>query len=109
MGAEEERFWPSSGLSLLKRAETSEAKTPYGHSDVDDCETAEEKTPYCSRFATQIKTKQTERQKSPCVKQSRSKAQYSPIGYAFTPVGQPQVSEYQLEDLNDLESCIDAH
>ncbi|KAK5965860.1 hypothetical protein GCK32_002526 [Trichostrongylus colubriformis] len=77
------------------------------HSDDDDCETAQETPEHRSRFASQIMTNKQEQNSA--LELCHSKAQFSPIGNAFTPVGQPQISEYQMQDLNDLTSCINAH
>ncbi|VDO77164.1 unnamed protein product [Heligmosomoides polygyrus] len=74
-------------------------------SDLDKCETAKENLPFRSRFKTLIEPKETRPVASSA---PRYTIQHSPIGNAFSPVGQPQISEYQLEDLNDLASCIDA-
>ncbi|XGW11372.1 hypothetical protein V3C99_012685 [Haemonchus contortus] len=77
------------------------------HSDTDKCETVKESTQICSRLVSHIETEKHE--KTPAVHHCSSKTQYSPIGNAFSPVSYPQISEYQLGDLNDLTSFIDAH
>nr|CDJ89879.1 unnamed protein product [Haemonchus contortus] len=77
------------------------------HSDTDKCETAKESTQVCTRLVSQLGTERHE--KTPTVHHCSSKTQYSPIGNAFSPVSYPQISEYQLGDLNDLTSFIDAH
>ncbi|KJH41311.1 hypothetical protein DICVIV_12722 [Dictyocaulus viviparus] len=69
-------------------------------SGADDYDTAVETPKYLSRFKTVIK---------PTIQKQHYRTQYSPIGNAFDPVGQMQLSEYHFEDLNDLVSCIGAH
>ncbi|KJH41306.1 hypothetical protein DICVIV_12717 [Dictyocaulus viviparus] len=69
-------------------------------------QTPEKMPPYRSRFKSQINPEDI-----PAPEQlpfaQRYTPQYSVIGNAFTPVGHMAISEYQLEDLNDLVSCID--
>ncbi|VDM66567.1 unnamed protein product [Strongylus vulgaris] len=75
--------------------------------DSDRCDTAQENPTFRSRFRTQVQQSYTPAPvRLPEV--PRYTTQFSTIGNAFVPVGQPQISEYQYEDLNDLTSCIDA-
>ncbi|CAJ0604766.1 unnamed protein product [Cylicocyclus nassatus] len=80
-------------------------------SESEKCDTAQENPIFQSRFGSQVKVKRTTVPAPPPVRLpevTRYTTQYSTIGNAFAPVGQPQISEYQYEDLNDLASCIDA-
>ncbi|KHJ87664.1 hypothetical protein OESDEN_12555 [Oesophagostomum dentatum] len=76
-------------------------------SDIDKCDTAQENPAFASRFTAQIKPGQAAAP-AHVPDFAHYTTQYSTVGNAFAPVGQPQVSEYQFEDLNDLASCIDA-
>ncbi|EYC26958.1 hypothetical protein Y032_0009g448 [Ancylostoma ceylanicum] len=77
-------------------------------SDIDQCNTAQENPMFRSRFTTQVKHTRDLHTPVRLPEVPRYTTQYSTIGNAFAPVGQPLISEYQYEDLNDLASCIDA-
>ncbi|RCN46889.1 hypothetical protein ANCCAN_07068 [Ancylostoma caninum] len=77
-------------------------------SDIDQCNTAQENPMFRSRFTTQVKLPRDLQAPVRLPEVPRYTTQYSTIGNAFAPVGQPLISEYQFEDLNDLASCIDA-
>ncbi|KAL6736294.1 hypothetical protein Aduo_006662 [Ancylostoma duodenale] len=79
-----------------------------GPSDIDQCNTAQEHPMFRSRFTTQVKPTRDLHAPIRLPEVPRYTTQYSTIGNAFAPVGQPLISEYQYEDLNELASCIDA-
>ncbi|VDM53046.1 unnamed protein product [Angiostrongylus costaricensis] len=86
----------------------SSSETDEGDSriDTENCHTAVETPAYQSHFAYVMKPNESHTS-SPYLVGVPYCTQFSKIGNAFDPVGQPQISEYHLEDLNDLVSCID--
>uniref|UniRef100_A0A0K0CVQ5 Zasp-like motif domain-containing protein n=1 Tax=Angiostrongylus cantonensis TaxID=6313 RepID=A0A0K0CVQ5_ANGCA len=74
--------------------------------DIENCHTAVETPAYQSHIACVMKPNESHTC-GPYLVGVPYCTQFSKIGNAFDPVGQPQISEYHLEDLNDLVSCID--